>query len=99
MNEKLFTNSEFIHSTEVRAESCIDAATKALYSMNAQPKRVKVFHNGNIYLDIPIIKGRIRCPINLEEGSIKIEIWGKKSKKKNKFQFESTSRFMKESVH
>ncbi|AQS53684.1 hypothetical protein BW727_101317 [Jeotgalibaca dankookensis] len=97
MDEKLFTNSEFIHSTEVRAESCIDAATKALYSMNAQPERVKVFHNGNIYLDIPIIKGRIRCPINVEEGSIKIEIWGKKPK--SKFQFEPSSCFIKESVH
>lgn len=66
------------------AEAYIGAATRALIEVNAKPDRVKIFHDGNIYLDIPLTKGRFICPITVNRGLWQIEIWGQNEDERSK---------------
>lgn len=65
-----------IHPSFESAEKYIGTATRALTEANAEPERVKIYHNGRIYLDIPLMNGRLVCPVKVNRGLWQVEIWG-----------------------
>lgn len=66
------------------AASYIGAATRALTEADAEPARVKIYHNGTIYLDLPLTKGRLVCPVQVNTGLWQVEIWGNYKEECNK---------------
>ena len=92
MKEENFIISKIkqtIKMNDESAEAYIGAATRALTEVNAKPDRVIVYHDGSIYLDIPLTKGRLICPVGANCDCWKIEIWGKYGDERSKCLFTS----------
>lgn len=59
------------------AAEYVGAAARALTEVEAEPERIKIYHNGDVYLDLPLVEGRLICPVKVKQGLWQFEIWGK----------------------
>ncbi|MGP6139892.1 CehA/McbA family metallohydrolase [Jeotgalibaca sp. A127] len=48
----------------------------AFTPFNPRANRVKIIHNGEVYLDIPITEEKITLSLHLQPGYVRLELWG-----------------------
>lgn len=69
-----------MHSMDIQAHSF---DLPAFAPFNPRATRVKLIHNGEIYMDIPINDEKISLSANLKPGYIRLELWGQIKDKQN----------------